>query len=88
MDSAYKAEDVNAAPIRVIQLLYNSGVSVRNIWILSELFLSLSQYIYRPEGVNFSIRSRMRRKCKEKDEISFSPSQSIQRAYQTKLAFR
>ncbi|KAL2977274.1 hypothetical protein AAZX31_13G057600 [Glycine max] len=25
MDSAYKSEDVNAAPIRVIQLLYNAG---------------------------------------------------------------
>jgi len=31
MDSAYKSKSVNAAPIRVIQLLYNSGVSVMNI---------------------------------------------------------
>jgi len=41
MDSAYKSKDVKAAPIRVIQLLYNAGVSRRNIWILSE-FLSVS----------------------------------------------
>ena len=34
MDSAYKSKDVNAAPIRVIQLIYNAGVSVRNFWIL------------------------------------------------------
>jgi hypothetical protein len=31
MDNAYKAKHVNAAPIRVIQLLYNAGVSVMNI---------------------------------------------------------
>lgn len=31
MDNAYKSKYVNAAPIRVIQLLYNSGVSVINI---------------------------------------------------------
>lgn len=28
MDDAYKSKDINAAPIRVIQLLYNAGVSL------------------------------------------------------------
>jgi hypothetical protein len=31
MESVYKSEDVIAAPIRVIQLLYNSGVSLKNV---------------------------------------------------------
>mgnify|MGYP004718777701 CR=1 FL=1 len=31
MDDAYKSEDVIAAPIRVIQLLYNSGVSFKGL---------------------------------------------------------
>lgn len=31
MDNAYKSKYVNAAPIRVIRLLYNAGVSVKQL---------------------------------------------------------
>lgn len=33
MDNIYKSESVIAAPIRVIQLLYNSGVSIQIVYL-------------------------------------------------------
>ena len=50
MESVYKSEDVIAAPIRVIQLLYNSGVSLknvgRNIFYMIMLFIQIYTSVF------------------------------------------
>lgn len=46
MDNAYKSQDIIAAPIRVIQLIYNSGVSPWQVGDVGEK--SLLWYTFFP----------------------------------------
>lgn len=48
LDDVYKSKDVNAAPIRVIQVIYNAGVKMVNIQILNILFFIIIETKWFP----------------------------------------